>query len=305
MQRVELGSGGVLATGRWLKVRALAWMMALTIITVVLYNATTRGVVLVFAEEGTGPTDGLRLAAAVAGVLAILLFYGMAVRWGERRAPGELSWRGAGRDIALGMALGAALIALVVAVQWAAGWVTVTPRPVESAVLALRDALRSGVLEELVLRLIVLRLLWRIFGAWPAIAGSALLFGALHMANPDASLFAAACLIAGEGVAIGLYLITGRIWASMAWHASWNFTQGWLLGAAVSGTEDFAGGPLATSPIPGVNPLFNGGGFGPEASLPALGVSLVASIATLRWAWKRGAMAGETRDERLDDAGGR
>ena len=290
MRKVELGSAGVLAEGRWLWLRALGWLAVLTVAVVVAYNAAARVVVLALAAGAAEPPDAVRLAGALAGVLVILLLYFLAVRWGERRGASELALRGAGREVALGAAIGAGLIAAIVGVQWATGWVSVTPRPVGSAVLALRDAMRSGVLEELVLRLIVLRLLWRAFGVWPAIAGSALLFGALHMANPDASLFAAACLIAGEGVAIGLYLLTGRIWASMAMHASWNFAQGWLLGASVSGTGEFTGGPLATAPTPGVDPLLSGGGFGPEASLAALAISLVASVLMLRAAWRRGAM---------------
>ncbi len=143
-------------------------------------------------------------------------------------------------------------------------------------------------LEELVLRLVIFRLVWRAFGVWPALGGAALLFGALHLANPDSSLFAAACLIAGEGVGIGLYLLTGRIWAPIGMHAAWNFTQGWIFGAVVSGTTGIAGGPLALHPAPGVPEALSGGGFGPEASWAALVVSLVASAALLFAAWKRG-----------------
>jgi membrane protease YdiL (CAAX protease family) len=31
------------------------------------------------------------------------------------------------------------------------------------------------------------------------------------------------------------YLLTGRLWMSIGVHAAWNFTQGWLWGARVSG----------------------------------------------------------------------
>ena len=295
---VALGSAGILVPGRWLRLRALAWLVLLTVATVVLYNAAARGLTLGLAGDVADAAPGIKLAGAVAGVAAILAFYRCAVGWAERREVTELGLRGAGKDIALGLALGTGLVAAVIAIQWTAGWVAITARPVDGLALALRDALRSGVLEELVLRLIVLRLLWRAFGVWPAIAGSALLFGALHLANPDASLFAAACLVAGEGVAIGLYLITGRIWASIAMHAGWNFAQGWLFGAQVSGTDGFTGGPLGTVPVPGVDTLLSGGGFGPEASAAALVVSLLASTAMLHLAWRRGAMRTGTADGR-------
>jgi len=37
--------------------------------------------------------------------------------------------------------------------------------------------------------------------------------------------------------------------------------------------------------------LLSGGGFGPEASLAALVISLLASVGFLRLAWKRGCFA--------------
>ena len=48
------------------------------------------------------------------------------------------------------------------------------------------------------------------------------------------------------------------------------------------------GGPLVTRPVAGAADLFSGGGFGPEASIAALLVSLLASVVILRIAWTRG-----------------
>jgi len=181
----------------------------------------------------------------------------------------------------------------VVGLQWLFGWVIIESRAVDRVALALRDSIRSGVLEELVLRLVIFRMLWRAFGVWPAIAGAALLFGLLHAANPDSSLFAVACLIAGEGIGIALYLITGRIWSAIGMHAAWNFTQGWIFGATVSGITEIAGGPLALHPAPGVSDMLSGGGFGPEASLAALVISLLASGVMLFQAWKLGSFVAD------------
>lgn len=284
---VVIGSAGVLAPGKWRWLRALSWMITLCVAVVASFNAVAKSTLWLLGSGSDG-SDGHRLIAAILGAVAILVIYRFAAGFGERRAVPELGLRHLPSDLLLGSAIGAALVASIVALLWMFGWVVIEAKPVESFLLALRDAIRSGVVEELVLRMVILRLLWRAIGIWPAIVLSAAFFGALHLANPDSGVFAAFCLIAGEGVGIGLYLITGRIWASIGMHAAWNFTQGWVFGAAVSGTSDIAGGPLATQPAAGVPEILSGGGFGPEASLAALAVSLLTSSAFLIRAWKLG-----------------
>jgi membrane protease YdiL (CAAX protease family) len=292
---VAIGSAGALAPGKWRWLRSLGWLIALCVAIVALFNAVAKAA-LWLAVRGGGdqlvsagtPPAVYKLVAAIAGVLALLAAYWAAVRFGERRAVPEIGLRDAPLELSLGLGVGGALLGAIVGAQWLFGWVIIEPRPIDGFALALRDSIRSGVLEELVLRLVVFRLLWRAFGIWPALFGAATLFGLLHLANPDSGPFAAACLIAGEGIGISLYLITGRIWASIGMHAGWNFTQGWILGAAVSGTTEIAGGPFALRPAANVSELLSGGGFGPEASLAALVVSLLASAVFLRWAWARG-----------------
>jgi hypothetical protein len=66
-----------------------------------------------------------------------------------------------------------------------------------------------------------------------------------------------------------------------------------LLAAAVlvflvSGTNDIAGGPFTLLPAENMSEFLSGGGFGPEASLAALVISLLASGALLWFAWGRG-----------------
>jgi len=292
---VVIGSAGALAPGRWRGLRALAWLAALCVGMVIAFNAAAKatlaviaaGVGLHLASASAAPAS-FKLAAGIAGSLALILAYWAAVRLAERRSVPELALRPAPAELLAGLAIGGVLMAAIVAALWAFGWVIIEPRAIDRVALALRDSIRSGVLEEMVLRLAIFRLLWRAFGIWPALVGAAMVFGALHLGNPDSSLFAAACLIAGEGIGIALYLITGRIWASIGMHAGWNFAQGWLFGAAVSGTTDIAGGPLTLRPMPGVSAALSGGGFGPEASVAALVVSLAASAALLWRAWRRG-----------------
>ena len=285
---VTIGSAGVLAPGKWRPLRALGWIVLLCITIVLAFNAVAKATLWLL-----GPATGAELAlsklvAGIAGSIALVAVYGAAVRFGEKRSVPELDLRRAVPELLVGLVLGAVLMTAIVGILWTFGWVTIAPGKIDGIALALRDSIRSGVLEELALRLVIFRLLWRAAGIWPALAGAALLFGVLHLANPDASPFAAACLIAGEGIGIGLYLLTGRIWAPIGMHAGWNFSQGWIFGAAVSGTTEIAGGPLVLHATGGVPDALSGGGFGPEASCAALVISLLASVALLLAAWKRG-----------------
>ena len=292
---VVIGSAGILTPGRLRWLRALLWLAALTVMIVVVYNAVAKASLwLMTLAAGSAIASGAaqpapyRLLAAVTGSIALVAAYGLAVRLGERRRVPELDLQEAPVDMVLGATLGVALMIVIVGTLWVFGWVAIHAVPISGVALAARDSIRSGVLEELVLRLVIFRLLWRAVGVWPAIAGAALLFGVLHLANPDSSLFAAACLIAGEGIGIGLYLITGRVWAPIGMHAAWNFTQGWIFGAVVSGTSEISGGPLSLRPAANVSQMLSGGGFGPEASWAALIISLAASAVLLAVAWRRG-----------------
>ncbi|MCY7271140.1 MAG: CPBP family intramembrane metalloprotease [Sphingomonas bacterium] len=285
---IDIGTTGLLAPGRLRWLRAIGWMIALAAGLVVTFNAVAKACVWLLAVDAGKAFDMDKLIAACAGAVAILLLYWVAVRFAERRRVSELSLRQLPAELMLGSVIGAALIGLIIGLLWLVGWVLIEPQPVSRIALALRDSIRSGVVEEVLLRLVIFRLLWRGFGIWPALVISSALFGVLHLANPDSSLFAALALAAGEGIGIGLYLITGRIWASIGMHGAWNFTQGWVFGAVVSGTTDIAGGPLSLRPAAGAPDLMSGGGFGPEASLAALIVSLLASAALLWWPWTRG-----------------
>lgn len=270
-------------------------MVALAVLTILAFNlaadATLRLAALLsgtpFTTRADAPTWA-RLAAIFAGSAGMLGSYAIAVRLAEQRAVPEVGLRYLLQDTAVGVIIGTALIAAIVSAQWAGGWVTITPSQISAYAEPLKQAIQSGVIEEVLIRIIIFRLLWRAAGVIPALVLTAMLFGALHLSNPDATIFSAACLFAGEGIGAGLYLLTGRVWMSIGMHAGWNFAQGWIFGSAVSGLDDFAGGPLLTRPVGGVPEYLSGGGFGAESSLAALIISLLASLLFLSLAWHRG-----------------
>jgi uncharacterized protein len=143
----------------------------------------------------------------------------------------------------------------------------------------------SGVLEEVVMRGVVFRILEQSLGSWIALAISAAIFGLLHLLNPGATLLNAVCIMVEAGVLLGAaYMLTRRLWLCIGIHAAWNFTEGGVFSAAVSGGN--ARGLLQTKSI-GADWL-TGGAFGAEGSVVALVVCGAAGILLLAAAVRKG-----------------
>jgi membrane protease YdiL (CAAX protease family) len=296
---VDLGGTGVLAPGRLRWLRALGWCVAMFLLVVLAGSAAAALGYLALALAEHEPMSVAFTAARESRVVPFVLMAAAAlaayvglVRLAEKRRPDELAPRFALRELGLGLAAGAAMMAVTVLILWLGGWDRLSEAHPYAIWQAIGISVESGTFEEILFRLIILRLLWRAFGPWAALALSALLFGTLHLANPHASWFAAIAIAVEAGLMLAaFYILTGRLWMSMGVHAGWNFTQGWVFGAAVSGTSDFAGGPLMLQPAPGAPEALSGGGFGPEASLAGLAVGTAVGAALLYRAWQRGRFA--------------
>jgi membrane protease YdiL (CAAX protease family) len=219
--------------------------------------------------------------------------YILLVRLVERRPANKLALGRAPAELATGLILGVLMMSAVMAALVGSELYQLTgngPQPVWKAAGA---AFEAGIVEEVIVRGIILRLLWRAFGAPVAFVGSAAVFGLSRIGNAEASVFAALCIAVEAGVMLGaFYALTGRLWVSIGLHVAWNFTQGHVFGAAVSGQT--LGASFATSTAsPGYPAWLTGGAFGPEASLPALIVGGVVGLAALWSAWKNGRFAPE------------
>jgi uncharacterized protein len=140
------------------------------------------------------------------------------------------------------------------------------------------------------MRALLIRLLWRAFGPVPAFAVSALVFAALHLANPGATVLAGATMAVAGLMFCALFALTGRIWVPIGLHLAWNFAQGYLFGATVSGNN--LGGSIAVSTArPGAEAWLTGGTFGPEASVFALLLVSSVTVGALSLARKTGRLA--------------
>lgn len=281
---LEIGSRRFLHPGplRWL--RALGWGALLFVLFGFLYG------VLAFATSPKhaplSPAMSTLLTAVVSAVA--LGLYALLTKGAEARWPSELDLKRAGWELLVGAAFGVAMMVVVVGALLASGLYEITGPRAASPWDMLSVAISSGSFEELMFRAILLRLLMRAFGAWPALAISAAFFGIAHLGNPNASPTAAVAIAVEAGLMLAsFYLLTGRLWISIGVHGAWNFTQGWIFGARVSGL-DVTQSLYLSQPKAGAPDWLSGGAFGPEASVPAMVVGTAVAVAVLYWAWKRG-----------------
>ena len=280
----DLGDRRFLHPGplRWL--RAIGWVFALVFL-VALTSLSAGEALGHWWPKTSGP---LQLAANVIGALIGLAVYAAAVWLAEGRWPSELALRPLAPELGAGLLIGALMFGAVMAVMAVFGLYDIRAVGEAPAWLAIGRAVQSGVVEEILIRAILLRLVWRAFGPWVAFAVSAAVFGLGHLPNPGATVFAAVCIGLEAGIMLGaFYALTGRLWVSIGVHAAWNFTQGYLFGAAVSG-GDFGPAIANSTARPGFPDWLTGGVFGPEASLPAVVICAAVGGTAFWLAWRRG-----------------
>jgi uncharacterized protein len=198
-------------------------------------------------------------------IATVCLVYCGYVRIFERRAVTELAPGPALREFGMGAAIGFGLLSATIGCLWLAGCYHVEGvGRIPSATLLVAMGLLPGFFEEIIMRGIVFRISEESLGTWLALAISALLFGGLHLINPNATWFAALFIAVEAGILLGAaYIVTRRLWLPIGMHFAWNITQGAIFGVAVSGQ---AVNGLLRSTLSGPE-LLSGGAFGAEASV--------------------------------------
>ena len=133
-----------------------------------------------------------------------------------------------------------------------------------------------GVVEEVVFRGILFRLITDKWNIAVGLTTSSLLFGLAHLGNPGATLWAALAIALASGCLFGMaYAYHQTIWVPIGMHWAWNYLEGGVFGCAVSGTPlDYR--PLITPGISGSD-ILTGGAFGPEASIICVALGIVLS----------------------------
>lgn len=222
----------------------------------------------------------------LAELIAFSLSIFLARRFLDRRSFASLGLKLDRRvfpDLLTGIAITFIMMGLIYLVMFLLGWIHFTgfawqfdPLPVVlgQLLLYLLIFIIVGWSEELLSRGYHLQTLSSGINLFWGVLVSSVIFGALHLGNPNASwVSAVGILFAGLFLALG-YLRTGRLWLSIGLHIGWNFFEGIVFGFPVSGLATY---PLLLIKVSGPL-LWTGGAFGPEAGLIVVPAILIGAL---------------------------
>ncbi len=225
-------------------------------------------------------------------MLAVVAAYWGYVHWHEKREATELRLQPL--RLAFGGAVGVVLVGVPIALLFLLGaYELVLFRGFSPALWGVAGVIGiAAVLEELVYRCLLFRVLERAWGTGVALAVQAVVFSLQHLGNighgstGDVMAMLVSVTLLGLLWA-GLFILTRNLWVVAANHAAWNFTI-LLSGVPLSGIEDWRALAPVESRYAGPDWL-TGGVFGPESSLLVLVSIAAAAVLLLRAARRRGA----------------
>jgi len=240
---------------------------------------------------GGRPAPGLGRDFLMVGTLAVVttLILPFGRRWLDKRDVRSLGliWNGqALKDLGFGWILSGVMAALVFGTLSLGGWLTVDQIDLDPALFLAPLTgyflvhLLVGWWEELFFRGYLFDNLTEGLGRSIAILVSCVLYGVVHMINPNASLLSGSIIILFGWMRLYGLLSTRQLWLSMGMHMGWNFFQGPVFGFAASGHDTFT---LIEHTTSGAG-WITGGDFGPEASIITLPVIALALWAMKWWA---------------------
>ena len=206
-------------------------------------------------------------------LLLMLIFgFGVLARAPEKIPPDPISAQGLGRSgpwkyqLLLGAGLGIFVITLAVLMVAALGSYSlqVVPTSPGKVSTVLWILLTAAAAEEVAFRGYPFQTLVQATGKWAAVLLMSALFGALHLTNPDASLWSMLnTMLIGVLLCVA-YLRSKSLWLPIGVHFGWNLGLGFIYGLPVSGLSIFAVVVKGRAAGP---QWLTGGDYGIEASL--------------------------------------
>jgi CAAX protease family protein len=189
-------------------------------------------------------------------------------------------WR---RQLVFGIVLSAGMLAVLLAGCKTAGSLSIhwtgDQAPLTSLLATFCILLFAALNEELVFRGFPLQILIDGMGEWPGMIAMSVLFGAMHLNNPNASVLGTVnTIIAGVLLSLA-YVRTRSLWTSYAIHVGWNVGLGFVLGFALSGIDIAS---LWTTGVAGSDTIL-GGRYGPEGGLLATFIFAASALIVYRY----------------------
>ena len=229
----------------------------------------------------------------------------------DGRKPGALGFyfsSGVPGEAMLGIGLGVAVAAVVVVGMFLLGGVRWTPQAGQlsgfftGGLLSLWFFTLPAAAEEALFRGYLLQALAERWGSLTALWVTSILFGLIHLGNPNTSMVGIGNIVVA-GLFLGaVYLRTASLWWASAAHLGWNWALGFLADVPVSGLE-LVDSPLYEG-VPRGAELISGGEFGPEGSLVAtVGLGLAAYFVWRSPRFRPGQKAVELRPLILSETG--
>ena len=191
------------------------------------------------------------------------------------------------KKYSFGFLIGMLMMGAIVLILLPFGYIEVEKNPIQpvgisaisSILIILIGWIIQGATEEILTRGWLLDVLITKYNIGFGLFISSILFGVLHLANPNVNYIAVINIIL-VGVFYGLYVIkTNDLWAVCGMHTAWNFAQGNLFGFEVSGLNVSVGSLIDLNLVG--NDTITGGIFGPEAGIIATFVLLMSIVVLL------------------------
>ena len=230
--------------------------------------------------------NDLHPIAITLAVAAVLGLYALGVKLMEGHWPRDLGLGKLLPHTMLGWLIGFVYMTLVSSTIVALGNATIDVRGTvwEEICWWLLVFLTVAVGEEMIFRGIIFRQIDERWNTRTALIVSALLFGFIHLPNNGATWWSSLAIAIEAGLMLGAaYKWSGSLWLPIGIHWAWNFTQGNVFGASVSG--NVAGGSLLEMQVNGPD-IITGGDFGPEASIVAVTLGITYTLVFL-FTWNR------------------
>ncbi|MFF0257193.1 CPBP family intramembrane glutamic endopeptidase [Micromonospora zamorensis] len=236
------------------------------------------------AAEGN---DLLTLLLGLSTAVVAVLVYRWVVGRTERRSVTELARSGAGARITRGALIGFAMFAAVIVnIAFVGDYDINGLGSVTGAVALLGFMAAAAVTEELLFRGVLFRITEERTGTWIALLLTGVVFGLMHLLNPDASLWGAVAIAVEAGFMLAAcYAATRNLWVPIGLHFGWNFAAGGIFSVVVSGNGESEG--LLDTSMSGPA-LVTGGGFGPEGSLYTVAAGVALTVVFMWLAHRRG-----------------